>query len=171
MMSDEQPPREYERRFLVVDSSVLDGHVPDVLAQAFLFVKDGWIVRVRRVFRRSQEAGTIEEGPLQLAIKGPREDAARIELEWEIPLTVAIELFRKAELKVFKSRYQLVDARTTWDIDVFHMRNEGLIIAECETNDRESLQRIVPPRWCGEEISNDPRYNNEELAQHPFMEW
>jgi CYTH domain-containing protein len=170
-MKEPQVAKEYERRFLVIDNSVLEGHTPDVIAQAFLFARSGWMVRIRRVFHRSPETGRTEEEPIQIAIKGPREKGSRLELEWQIPVDVAVALFQHAEMKVFKSRYQIIDADTTWDVDVFHMQNEGLTIAECETNDPTSLQMISPPPWCRQEITDDDRYNNEELARHPFTLW
>ncbi|HAX90561.1 MAG TPA: adenylate cyclase, partial [Cyanobacteria bacterium UBA11370] len=32
-------------------------------------------------------------------------------------------------------------------------------------------QIIDLPDWVGEEVSDDPRYYNANLVQHPFSQW
>ncbi|MEO1522408.1 MAG: adenylate cyclase, partial [Cyanobacteria bacterium J06633_2] len=51
----------------------------------------------------------------------------------------------------------------------FHGDNNGLILAEVELMDVN--QEIEPPDWLGEEVSDDPRYFNSNLAKTPFTQW
>ncbi len=68
---------------------------------------------------------------------------------------------------VTKRRYQVYDLEA-WDIDVFRGDNEGLVIAEIEGTESRSVQQ---PTWAIEEVSSQEKYNNEELARHPYARW
>jgi CYTH domain-containing protein len=162
---------ELERRFLVEDLTVLEGHLPELIAQGYLLNKDGWAVRVRRTFARDTPTGPTYEAPASLTVKGPRSGVGRFEVQYDIPPEAAAELFKRAPYKVFKSRRQIIDAGTTWDVDSFHRDNEGLVIAECEMADPKLLSEVVPPAWCGREVTGDTDYNNEELARVPHPLW
>jgi CYTH domain-containing protein len=49
------------------------------------------------------------------------------------------------------------------EVDVFHDKNEGLIIAEIElTSDDEFF---VKPDWLGVEVTGDARYYNANLIR------
>ena len=57
----------------------------------------------------------------------------------------------------------------TWEVDVFHGANEGLILAEIElSREDEPFDR---PAWLGEEVTGDRRYYNSMLTKRPFSEW
>jgi CYTH domain-containing protein len=159
---------EIERRFLVTDTEIIRGHTGDIIVQAYLFVADGYIVRVRRTHTPTRETGIYDEGPAIIAAKGPRDGPMREEYELEVPANYATELIRRAQWKISKVRYQIVDNERLWDIDVFHGANEGLIIAECEGH--RTLDLVVP-KWCGLEITDDRRFDNERLAQIPYSTW
>jgi adenylate cyclase len=167
--------KEYERRFLVADEGILEGQPFDMIGQAYLFVRGGWAVRIRRTFYRAsayRPDQTPPEGPITLTVKGPRSEGERAESpDWELPREMALALFRLSDFKVFKARYSIVDAGTTWDVDRFELENQGLIIAECEMYDVAELWRVQPPPWCGKEVTGDARFNNEELARHPYRLW
>ena len=159
---------EFERKWLVADPTVVLGHRPTMVSQAYLAVTGAWSVRIRRAFYVG-ETRADQEGHNTLTIKGPRNGIGRPEYEWEIPVELAMDLYRASEWKVVKARYQLIDARMTWDVDVFYHDNEGLIVAECEVRDPSTV--INPPPWCGMEVTGDPRYDNERLAQFPYASW
>lgn len=161
---------ENERRFLVGDPTIVRGAVPEVIAQGYLLNSDGWVVRIRRRVIRDQSAELPYE-IATLAVKGPRSGVRRFESEYDVPIDVAVELFKRAEYKIFKSRFALVYDGIGWDIDQFHLDNEGLIIAECEMEDPVALAAVVPPPWCTLEVTGDPRYNNEELSRVPYPLW
>ena len=69
-----------------------------------------------------------------------------------------------------KHRYLLPAGQgRTWEVDVFHGDNEGLIVAEIELDDEaEGFSR---PAWLRDEVSTDPRYFNCNLAKDPYKNW
>jgi CYTH domain-containing protein len=51
----------------------------------------------------------------------------------------------------------------TIEVDVFHEKNEGLVIAEIElTSDDEYFEK---PDWLGEEVTGLPQYYNANLIK------
>ena len=70
---------------------------------------------------------------------------------------------------ISKCRYQLVYAGKIWEIDVFDQENEGLILAECELDSED--EHIDLPSWIAEEVTEDERYYNSYLIQHPYQTW
>lgn len=160
-------PLEHERRWLVRDVEAVSGHLPTMVSQAYLFVRAGWCIRVRRVVQVGSSRAA-SAGHSTLCVKGPRQRGARPEYEWMIPNELAVDLYRLAPWRVVKSRVQIVAGGTCWDVDFFHHDNEGLVIAECE---QDPTLNVDVPEWCGLEITEDTRYNNEELARHPWPLW
>jgi len=58
---------------------------------------------------------------------------SRFEWEKEIPIDEAKLLLKLCEKgRIFKTRYEVLNGEFTFEIDVFHEQNEGLIIAEIE---------------------------------------
>ena len=70
---------------------------------------------------------------------------------------------------VEKVRHTVTSAGATWEIDEFLNENQGLIAAEVELESAD--QAVELPPWIGREVSDDPRYFNVNLAQHPFSLW
>lgn len=161
---------EYERRFLVPDSAFLikEGHGFTVMTQAYLHIQDGWLVRVRRMFSLQQDDNLVELRS-QFGFKGPRVGGARPEAEWDVRSDWIAALFRTAPYKVFKRRFHIATQHGPCDVDVFFFDNEGLVIAEFESLSAQAT--FMPPDWCGREITNDLRYNNENLAIRPYSQW
>jgi adenylate cyclase len=56
-----------------------------------------------------------------------------------------------------------------WEIDKFHGMNEGLVLGEVEL-EREG-EEVERPPWVVKEVSDDPRFYNVNLAQHPYQSW
>lgn len=159
---------EYERRFLVPDlDGVLTG-TPTTIVQGYLWESDGYCVRVRRRYVPGDDGAYYEAQPT-CAVKGPRSAARRREYEVPIDVDTARELLRRTSYKVVKDRYQVVGSQTLWDVDVFHWDNKGLVIAECEG--RTPMDKVEVPDWCGPEVTDDRRYDNERLAARPFVTW
>ncbi len=50
-----------------------------------------------------------------------------------------------------------------FEVDVFHDKNEGLIIAEIELSNEEEHFEI--PEWLGEEVTGLPQYYNANLIK------
>jgi len=106
-----------------------------------------------------------------LTIKGLTTGVSRLEFEYPIPLpdaTVMLDQLCERPL-IEKTRYREVYADRIWEIDVFHGDNDGLVVAEVEIANPE--QKVELPRWAGAEVSNDPRYFNNNLAAHPYRYW
>ncbi len=95
----------------------------------------------------------------------------RQEFEYAIPLDEAEELLSTLCEKplVKKTRYIVIENKDKWEVDVFEDENEGLVVAEIELQSED--QNITLPSWCGQEVSDDPRYYNVNLAKHPFSKW
>ena len=68
-----------------------------------------------------------------------------------------------------KVRYRIPQEDLVWEVDEFGGANQGLIVAEVELSD--PTRSIDLPDWIGAEVSDDPRYYNSNLAQHPFTHW
>ena len=88
----------------------------------------------------------------------------RNEWEYEIPKNEAEEILKICiPGKVIKTRYLIPAGKRKFEVDVFHDRNEGLIIAEIELGSAtESFER---PEWLGEEVTGNPAYYNSNLIR------
>lgn len=106
-----------------------------------------------------------------LTIKGPTIGTTRAEYEYEIPLADANAMLDALCHRplIEKVRYrERVDDRV-WEVDVFDGANAGLIVAEVELPDANAT--VTLPPWAGQEVSDDPRYFNSNLALRPFTQW
>jgi len=86
--------------------------------------------------------------------------------EWEvqIPVIDALEMMSIClPGRIVKTRYLVPSGKHTYEIDVFHENNEGLIVAELElSSDDEHFDR---PEWLGEEVTGMPQYYNANLIK------
>ena len=96
---------------------------------------------------------------------------SRLEYEYIIPLAEAEELLSACCTGsiVEKTRYRIAYRGFTWEVDEFLGENAGLIVAEVELESED--QSIELPEWVGEEVSEDCRYLNSALSQHPYSHW
>jgi CYTH domain-containing protein len=105
-----------------------------------------------------------------ITIKGPSNNATRVEFEYPIPIIDAEELMRLCTLPLIdKIRYHVEFAGKRWDVDEFFGENEGLIMAEIELIFAE--EKYEMPAWVGNDVTQDPRYYNSYLAAHSFSTW
>ena len=107
-----------------------------------------------------------------LTIKGATTGISRAEYEYGIPLEDAAQLLDTLcqPPLIEKTRYRIPAASgLVWEVDEFAGENQGLIVAEIELSDPE--QAVELPDWIGEEVSDDPRYLNSNLAKQPFCTW
>ncbi len=151
--------REIEHKFLV-DMSLWHPEGPGVaFRQGYLSADKGRVVRVRTA------------GPkAYLTIKGPGH-ISRAEFEYEIPFADARFMLDHLCLPgvIDKTRYRQEVGGHTWEIDVFHGENDGLVVAEVELErEDEAFER---PAWVLQEVSGDARYFNAALSQKPFKSW
>ncbi|SDE33243.1 CYTH domain-containing protein [Pedobacter soli] len=105
-----------------------------------------------------------------LTIKGQTVGASRLEYEYEIPLSEAVELldhFSQSELS--KTRYEIVFEGKIWEVDVFSGRNEGLIVAEIELE--SETETFSLPDWISHEVTEEEKYYNSNLTISPYKDW
>ena len=152
--------REIERKFLVIGDDWRQRASATTIRQGYLCSLAERSVRVRVAGDR----GT-------LTIKGMAIGATRAEYEYEIPVGDAEELLDGLceRPRIEKTRYRVENEGDTWEVDVFAGDNAGLTVAEIELEDEG--QKVVLPRWIGEEVTGDPRYLNANLFKHPFSRW
>lgn len=151
---------EIERKFLVRPGAWTPRDAGTHITQGYLTSQKERTVRVR-----------IEGASATLTIKGPTTGVSRFEFEYPMPLADARILLDQLCVQplIDKHRYLERHGRHTWEIDVFHGDNEGLIVAEVEL-DAEDDELQLPP-WAAAEVSSDPRYANSNLVRNPFKNW
>ena len=84
----------------------------------------------------------------------------RDEFQYRIPLNDAKQLIKLCKEKIVKTRYR----SDGFEIDVFHGALQGLIIAEYELI-KVREQVYLPKGIQGFEVTNDSRYNNQNLCR------
>lgn len=152
---------EIERKFLVKDESWRTAVKRAAFyRQGYLANSDTASVRVR-----------VADGRGHLNIKSMTLGVSRHEFEYVIPLSDAEEMLDELCVgpKIEKTRYFVEHGRHTWEVDVFEGDNEGLVVAEVELNAED--EAFEQPSWVGKEVSDDKRYYNVCLVQHPYREW
>ena len=70
---------------------------------------------------------------------------------------------------ISKTRHIVRNGGLNWEIDVFDGDNNGLVIAEIELDRAD--RPIELPHWIGEEVTDDRRFYNADLAKYPFSAW
>ena len=95
----------------------------------------------------------------------------RLEFDYGIPVEDAVEMLeRLAAGPVLDKTRHIVEANgMTWEIDVFHGANAGLVVAEIELDAVED--EISAPDWLGKEVTELRRYYNVALVDHPYSQW
>jgi CYTH domain-containing protein len=127
--------------------------------QAYILTDRDKTIRVR----------IIEEQAF-LTIKGASKGATRAEFEYEIPRADAVELIENfAVSQLEKTRFKINFAGKLWEIDEFHGKNAGLIVAEIELNSEDETFEL--PDWVIKEVTNDVRYFNSNLTLNPYNMW
>jgi CYTH domain-containing protein len=152
--------KEIERKYQVK----LDAWTPQGegihFKQGYLNAQKERVVRVR-----------IEGAKAKLTIKGITTGVTRAEFEYNIPVEDAATMLDNLceQPLIDKHRHKEVHFGKTWEIDVFHGLNEGLVVAEIELASEDEV--IELPAWVGAEVSSDPRYFNSNLLKHPYQSW
>jgi hypothetical protein len=69
--------------------------------------------------------------------------------------------------RLAKTRHHLrASPGVTMSVDSFHGALEGLILAEAEFDDAESLRAFPMPDFASREVTEDPRYGGGHLVRH-----
>lgn len=153
---------EIERKFLVTGEFKHLAIKSSNIIQGYLSESHGNIVRIR-----------IQDNTGILTIKGKPQDnnIKRYEWEKEISINEAKELIDLCKDEIIHKTRYVVPEETglSYEVDVFHDNNSGLILAEIELPDENTKFNI--PDWIGREVTNDIRYFNSSLRQTPFSTW
>jgi len=151
---------ETERKFLVKNNAFVDEAFKKChIIQGYICSDAERSVRVR-----------IREDEAFLTIKSASNERgwSRYEFEQSISMEDAKELIKLClPGMIDKVRHYVPVGGHTWEVDVFHAENEGLIIAEIELDTEEETFEL--PAWIGQEVSGDPRYYNMMLAKQPYV--
>ena len=150
---------EIERKFLVVSNAFMSQatHQYEIM-QGYLCKEPGKTIRVR--IRDEHAFLTIKSSLL-------REGLAKFEWEREIDLTDAKEMLQIClPGAISKTRYIIPapswgGAERKWEVDVFHGRLNGLVLAEIELGDEH--EPVSLPDWIGEEVTGQPQYYNANM--------
>ena len=151
---------EIERKYLVDKKLLPNLENGYKIKQGYITTEKIAVVRVR-----------VKNDKAYLTIKGESSGISRLEFEYEIPLIDANKMLDKLCLEsiIDKTRYLIEYKNHTWELDIFHGLNDGLIVAEVELNDEN--EDIELPNWIREEVSNDTRYYNSNLMSFPYSKW
>lgn len=153
---------EIERKFLVKSDAFIDqATTKKYIAQGYL---NSHPLRTVRVRTKGDQAF--------LTIKGQSSASGMSRFEWEKEIAVdeAKALLSLCESGIIeKTRYEIYLEKHTFEVDVFHGLNDGLIIAEIELKTETETFEI--PDWLGIEVTGDKRYYNSYLSQLPFNTW
>jgi CYTH domain-containing protein len=113
----------------------------------------------------------VTAGEGRLTLKSRLAGPARMEFEYAIPpeeAHVLLGTYAGGRL-VEKVRHAVPCEGRLWEVDVFSGRNDGLVLAEIELG--SVGERVPLPDWVGRELTDDPRFYNQFLAEHPFGQW
>ena len=148
-------PLEIERKFLVRKLPADLENLPHAeIAQGYLVsLDDGLQVRLRKAGARYSL--TYKRG------------MGNVREEREVALTAEQfnALWPATEGKrLSKTRYEIPFGEHVVEIDVYHEKHEGLVVAEVEFDDEGVAKNFQPPDWLGDDVTGDPRYSNQLLA-------
>ncbi len=146
---------EIERKFLVTGEFMHLVVKETMIIQNYITIDSTKSIRLR-----------IAGDKAFLTIKSRIGEQSIVRNEWEfiIPLSDAEEMIKIClPGRVVKTRYQVLSGRHTFEVDVFHEKNEGLIIAEIELSSED--EHFERPAWLGEEVTGRSEYYNANLIK------
>ena len=143
---------EIERKFLVEGDEWRRLGRPTPMTQGYLTNSSDRVVRIRTA---GDEAF--------ITVKSKAVGISRAEYEYAIPVDDAREMLRELCLKplIVKTRYELLHAGHTWQVDEYHEPRVALIVAEIELSRID--EHFERPPWLGKEVSDDPAYYNHNM--------
>jgi adenylate cyclase len=146
---------ETERKFLIKGEFRHLAVKEISIVQAYLSIDPDKSIRIR-----------ISDNKAYITIKGRTDGKTISRGEWEfsIPISDASEIMKLClNGKIVKTRYLIPAGKHTFEVDVFHDKNEGLVIAEIELSSDD--ERFEIPDWLGEEVTGNPDYYNSNLIK------
>ena len=146
---------ETERKFLV-KGEFRHLAVKEInIIQAYLSIDPDKTIRIR-----------IANDKAFITIKGRPVGKSISRSEWEFPISLSdatgmLTLCIKG--RIVKTRYIIPAGKHFFEVDVFHEKNDGLVIAEIELSSDD--ERFEIPEWLGEEVTGNPYYYNANLIK------
>lgn len=152
--------KEIERKFLVASDDWREkAKFGKSFRQAVIFSEGNRMVRIR----------AIDHKKARLTIKIGINGISRHEFEYDVPIADAEELLQLANgSMITKTRYDVKHAKHLWEIDVYGGALEGLVVAEVELKSEKDTPEF--PSWLGREVTDDPRFSNQSLAEGSLPE-
>ena len=147
--------KEIERKFLVKQlPDNLHQYSSTQIIQGYLAItEDGTEVRLRKKGDRYFQTVKCGFG-LQ-----------RGEVEIEISEDQFAKLWWMTEGKrIEKVRFEIDHSGMKIELDIYSGILKGLIVAEVEHPSIEQAKSFIPPNWFGNEVTEDERYKNRNLA-------
>ena len=151
---------EIERKFLVVADEWPTGDRKIVIRQGYLAEQDNTVCRVRQ-----------KNDQFFLSIKTRIDHASSYDYEYKIPAedgNIMLDAICTRPA-ISKTRHEVQIAGKLWEIDEFHGKNEGLVVAEIELNSGD--EEFDQPDWIAQEVTDDLRYTNAALYRNPWQTW
>ena len=146
---------ETERKFLVKDEFRHLAISEIEIVQSYLSIEPDRIIRIR-----------IADDKAFLTIKSRNKPGSIMRNEWEFPvlLTDAKDILKIClPGKIMKTRYLIPAGKHIFEVDIFHDKNEGLIIAEIELDSED--EAFEKPCWLGKEVTGMAEYYNSNLIK------
>lgn len=143
---------EIERKFLVDKDHmpILETNVR--IEQHYLNeIEDKWLVRLRQ---------WGEQYFLELKTQG---DLSREELKFKITEDEYLIGIEHSIKKLRKTRYLLFEQDLAYEVDIYD--DYDFKTVEVEFESEEEANNFVPPSWFGQDITNDYKYRNNNLAK------
>lgn len=158
---------EIERKFLVTaDAWKTQAHAVIEMAQ-------GYLNDVGAIESGTQKASVrvrIEGESARLNIKSRELGHSRQEFEYPLPVADARQLLELCVGGLVHKRRHLVQVGLhLWEVDEFLGDNAGLVVAEIELDHPD--EAFAKPVWAGAEVTDEQRYYNLALADHPYSRW
>lgn len=145
--------KEIERKYLVLNDEYR------VMASECHQIKQGYLSTRKEATVRVR----IMDKLAFITVKGITEGCTRSEWEYQIPYGDAEEMLKLAQgIIIDKTRYVVKTGGYTWEIDEFHGKHDGLVLAEIELNNEKETFPIPP--FIGEEVTGNVAYYNSTLA-------
>lgn len=148
---------EIEHKYLVKENSY-----KGLSAENHLIIQ-GYITRNKN---RTVRVRVIDNEAF-ITIKGATHIDKRAEYEVPIPKSDAVEILKNICIPpiIEKTRYIIESEGKKWEVDEFHGKLEGLVIAEIEL--KSSDEKYSIPSFIGKEVTGDSRYYNSNLYKIP----
>jgi len=106
-----------------------------------------------------------------ISFKQKTSKLSKYEFEYHIPIEDANKMieFMNDVPFINKKRHIIKIESIKWEVDEFLGQNKGLIIAEVELDNIKQIINI--PNWVGNEVTEDNKYYNYNLALNPYILW